>query len=168
MSFPDPGTRDRCPSPLPSPSVPMVGGRAGPGSGQWENWPYPSPAAKLRRLGPAPYLSRQSIAGLGFQGVSGEPAWGHESMRACWMSSSNNSQAQIQGFEVAHPNIYSINALLKWRGQSYRLHYLLKTLLCQALRKWKMLYNIIYCGSKDYKTERSLRKKCNQYRSYEY
>ena len=39
--------------------------------------------------------------------------WGQESRRASRLTSSDTSQAQIQGFELAHPNIYPINELLE-------------------------------------------------------
>lgn len=37
----------------------------------------------------------------------------HESGKACELTSSDASQAQMQGFQLAHPNIYPINERLE-------------------------------------------------------
>lgn len=55
-------------------------------------------------------------------GFAGELALGCERGRLGNLNSSYTSQAQIQGFELANPNIYSIDELLEYtQGQSYQI-----------------------------------------------
>jgi hypothetical protein len=81
-------------------------GELASGSREWENWPFLSPAATLRKTGPAPLLgNRVELALVG--GVAGElalgvwePVWKQESL---WADQRSISQAQIQ---LTHYNIY--------------------------------------------------------------
>ena len=73
-----------------------------PGSREWENWPSPSPAATVGRRGPCTSP---------VWGGASEPAPGHERGRTSRLPSSETSQAQIQGFALAHPSIYPIDEL---------------------------------------------------------
>ena len=52
----------------------MSGRRAGPGAGEWEYWPCPSPAAILEIAGPCPSPGQQDRVGLGIGDDAGEPA----------------------------------------------------------------------------------------------
>jgi hypothetical protein len=55
-------------------------------------------------------------------GFAGELALGCKRGRAGNPKSSDSSQAQKQGFELANPNIYSIDELLEYtQGQSYQI-----------------------------------------------
>ena len=72
-----------------------------------ESWPCPSPAAALGRLGQALGLGSTVELTLvaGFAG---------ENKRPGRLTSSDTSQAQIQSFELAHPNVYPVNELLEY------------------------------------------------------
>jgi hypothetical protein len=103
--------------------------------GAVQSWPHPSLPAALRRVGPAPHQSAHSTWPWWFGSVN----WpqGHESQRATaalgelagavlkslpwWyrcgragrLTNLSTTQAQILGFELAHPNICCIYELLK-------------------------------------------------------
>lgn len=60
-------------------------------------------------------------------GFAGKLALGCERGRAGRLNSSDTSQAQVQDYELAHPNIYSIDELLEFmkgavlQFQNYRI-----------------------------------------------
>jgi hypothetical protein len=63
------------PLPPPHPSPSATGRKAVPRSSEWQSWPCPSPAAALRRAGPAPHLGNTVKLALNV-GVVGDPAQG--------------------------------------------------------------------------------------------
>lgn len=67
-------------------------------------------AAILRKVGSASPLGSKVELAL-IAGVAGESAL---SRRTSGLTSSDTSQAQIQGFKLANPNIYSIYELLEY------------------------------------------------------
>ena len=66
----------------------------------------------LRRVGPAPCLGHRVQLALVWGLLVSQPEE-CESGRTGQLTSSDTSQAQIQGFELAHPNIYPTSELLE-------------------------------------------------------
>lgn len=69
---------------------------------------------KTGETGPCTSPGQQSRAGPDWEGCWGSLPQGHEGGTASGMASSDTSQAQIQGFKLAHPNIYPIEELLEF------------------------------------------------------
>lgn len=129
------------PYPLPWLLSPVAGGRVGPSSWGWENCPCPSLSVALRRAGRAPclgsivelalvakawarwpegvrerelaqLLSGCTLVELAKAGLEISP-WLCDCGRAGRLTNSAITQTQIQGFELAHPNIYLRQELLE-------------------------------------------------------
>ena len=74
--------------------------------------PCPSPAATLRRVGPAPHPGNKVELALA-AGLLVILSRRHEIRRAGKLTSSDTSQDQNKGFELAHPNNFHMNKLLE-------------------------------------------------------
>lgn len=94
----------------------MADRKADPGSPKWEKWTYPcsSLAATLVRGSRVPHQGNRIELAM----ASGRECWWEQ--ESLGLSSSDISQTQIQGCELAHSNIYPLmNCWNVRRGQSY-------------------------------------------------
>lgn len=92
-----------------------------------ESLPCPSPATALEKVSSVLDLGSRIELAL-VAGAAAEPSQKVlERERASGLTCSDTSQAQIQGFELAHPNIYTIDGLLECvngsipQNQNYRI-----------------------------------------------